>query len=590
MSYLRRWTLLATILLALLTNCCFAVAPTVLRDVPGDAALILATQPLSELSIKADSYARKMGLPIAPEEPIDLGAMLSGKLEIPGLIDPSRGLALIITDLEQAEETLMLFLPITDPKTAADVLTGNGATPHPDMPGAFQRMGEDSVAMVVGNYLAMASDVEQFKKLSELKKGVTLSASDAKVFAENDVAAVINLAGIMPKLREQMLEGLANMPEEAKTSGNEQMMTMMVDRISECQTVTLGFRLGDAGINMVVNMLAKPGSTLATYLANNTKTTPAALAKLPAGSMIFGGSVALNPEVMSSLMDALIDMNLAAVKEENINKEEIIALRDVLHKTYESNNKGSFALYTPSAPSGSGMNMCMVVHQDNLAETMKLSKSSIEALNKLYQQGDGKMPVITYTENAGKVGDLSYNEVVADLSQMEMNPEGMQALTMVFGSPKFTVQSALVKENIMASGIGEGMLEQAVSLVNNSTTSLDKQAGVAKAAQNLPPQANAYLFVDIQGYSQFVMQMMMGMAQQNPEATQGMMIAMGMMGQLQGTAGWAATAEDGILKTEAFIPMETVQSVANIGMMMLQSMGGGMGPGQEPQGSSGSTF
>ncbi len=591
MSYLKRGLLTAVIVLALVTNWCAAVSTEILGDLPGDAAFVLVTKPLSELSKKADNYARKLGLPISPEEPVDLGAMLSGELEIPGVMDPSRGLALVITDMNNAEETLMAFLPITDPKAAAEALTASGATPHPGMPGAFQRMGEDSVAMVVGKYITMASNVEVFKKYTEAKKGVTLSASDAKVFADNDIAAVINLTGVMPELKKQMQEGLAEMPEEAKTGANQQMFNTMIDRFSECEVVTLGLRLGDAGINFSMNAHAKPGSTLAKYLINKTKTSPAALAKLPGSNLIFGGTLALDPEVMTTLMDAVIDMNIAAANADKAKEEDIKALRDIMHSNAVL-DKSSFALYTPSASGGPGMNMCMVVHQENLAQAMKQNKQMTEALSKLYQQTNNKtMPVMAYTENAGKVGELSYDEFVADFSQAEMAPEAMQGITTLFGSPKITGQSALVKKDIMAAGVGQGMLEQAIAMVNNSTTTLDKQAGVAKAVQNLPPQANAYAFVDIQGYSQFMMQMMMGMAQQNPEAAQGMAMMMGMMGQMQGTAGWAATAENGSLKTETFIPIETVQSVANMAMMVMQGMGGGMGPGgQEPADTGTPTF
>jgi len=55
-------------------------------------------------------------------------------------MDSSRGLAVVIPDLNNAEKTLMAFLPITNPKAAAEALTANGATPHPELPGAFQRM------------------------------------------------------------------------------------------------------------------------------------------------------------------------------------------------------------------------------------------------------------------------------------------------------------------------------------------------------------------------------------------------------------------------------------------------------------------
>jgi len=51
--------------------------------------------------------------------------------------------------------------------------------------------------MVVGNYIAMASNIEVFKKLPEMKKGVTLSPSDAKLFSASDVVAVIKLGGVM---------------------------------------------------------------------------------------------------------------------------------------------------------------------------------------------------------------------------------------------------------------------------------------------------------------------------------------------------------------------------------------------------------
>ena len=89
-----------------------AEVPAVLQQMPADAAVVIATQPLSTLNAKANAFTQKLGLPVSPDQPMDLGMLLSAQLGIPGQVDASKGIGIVIGNLMQAEQTLAVFLPI----------------------------------------------------------------------------------------------------------------------------------------------------------------------------------------------------------------------------------------------------------------------------------------------------------------------------------------------------------------------------------------------------------------------------------------------------------------------------------------------
>jgi hypothetical protein len=239
-------------------------------------------------------------------------------------------------------------------------------------------------------------------------------------------------------------------------------------------------------------------------------------------------------------------------------------------------------MYPPANPNpAGGMQMISIGDYPNIKQILKNAQSLSAAFTKVSGQMGTKVP-LTFTPNAGKVENLSYDEAIMDISQMNVSAESAQAMTMLTGGKNtMSKQICIINEHQTAACTGEGALQQAIALAKNNPAGLDKDANIAQAAANLPSQANIYAFVNIGPYMQSTMGMMSNM-QGQPGMNPMVMMMAGMFSQIQGTVGMSAILENGRAQGEIFVPGNLIKSLAAVGMQAAMGPQPGMQPGMEP--------
>jgi hypothetical protein len=402
------------------------------------------------------------------------------------------------------------------------------------------------------------------------------------------------------------MAGMAGSAELQKYPGWVALLTKALDRICELESAGLGVSLGQQGINVKYNCQAVADSVLAKYMSGHNKTDLCRLAKLPVNDYIYAFAYSLDTRILLDPVSAVLDALMADPRfAGKINAGDMDQLKNIFKEMCQWNDICAGALYMPSeSASTAGLNMVTVAAYSEAAKLLAKSAELMPLITKIAEQMGYKL-VLSYNKDAGKVGELNYDEVVVDFSGLPLPPQVMQSLGTVYGTgmPAFKEQICLMADNVVAIGIGQGCIDKAVAMVKDGPAGLDKQSDIAKVAATLPAKANAYIFVDmskyLQWYSQLLLgqaQSMMAMAQQGQEqcmqqASQQLTMMANMLsmiaGQVKGSVGGSVILENGGLKMDTFVPTELVksgvQSAQMVAGMMMGGMQGGYGSGGDTQ-------
>ncbi len=572
--------IIAAVLLNLLVSggFCQAAAPAIFNEMPADAILVIATKPISELGPKMTSFAQQMGL-ISPDMPVSVDQLLAMQMGIPGLLDASQGVALAFTDLDNMEESMAVYIPVTDSKAALGMMSAvedaaAGTWSVPDK-GMFLKP--------FPKHLLLCNSAPALAKVSGLAKGIKLAEPDQQLFDKADAALFFKLEKVLPAFREKMKTGLTQDAQLNQNPGMASLMNIAVDRLCELQNLSAALRLANNGINLQIETQAQPGTVMANYLSNHPKTGVASLANLPTGNFLTAAAFKWDPKVAANLINTAVDaMSGDPQLAGKLKADDLNDLKKQLTQLFSQLDSGSVAMYPPANPNpAGGMQMISIGDYPNIKQILKNAQSLSAAFTKVSGQMGTKVP-LTFTPNAGKVENLSYDEAIMDLSQMNVPAESAQAMTMLTGGKNtMSKQICIINEHQTAACTGEGALQQAITLAKNNPTGLDKDANIAQAAANLPSQANVYAFINIGPYMQSMMGMMSNM-QGQPGMNPMVMMMTGMFSQIQGTVGMSAILENGRARGEIFVPGDLIKSLAAVGMQAAMGPQAGMQPGMEP--------
>jgi hypothetical protein len=558
--------------------------PAVLKEMPADSAVVIACYSIDSLSKKLNLFAQQIGM-LEPGSPAKVEEVIWQQWGLTGMIDASAGFGVCISDITNANETTIMFLPVLDGNSAMQSIGAVEVAGSTDI----RQVPMGPVVKMAGRYLMMAENAEILNALGQKPKGVKLSSSAVEIFAKSDVAVTINLAGLMPKVKEKILKEMTSDPEIQKHPSIVKVINMATDRLSELQSASVGILLGEEGVNLKTNVQAAPNSTLAKYLSNHPTTDISKLAKLPGQNFILAGAVNFDKKMFVDMAGAVIDAIAGDPSlSEKINQADLKELKALLPQM--CNSVGTVAMYAPgvAADPGAVPKQIIIGDFEDTKQAMESYGQMCSLITKISTQAG--FPIkMTYKKAAGEIDGVSYDEITTDMSEFPMPDEAKQGMTAAYGGqPQFSQQFALLADNTLVMGMGQDALKEAIALVKNKTTGLDKNPEIIKAAKNLPSRANALFLVDVGKY----MQMASGIvqAQMQAQGDQGMnpmvMISM-MLGQIKESVGASLILEDGTIKGEVAIPIDMIKSAAQmVQMMMGAAMGSQMPPGQMPPGQS----
>jgi hypothetical protein len=543
------------ICLALAGSSLCAAVPAVLQKMPADAGLIIATQPLETLNAKASALAKKLNLPIPPDQPLDLGSLLGMWVGIPGQMDTTKGIGISIGNMMQSQQTMVIYLPMLN---VGNTLVASGGVKNEAAPGIWTLPNQKGFAKSTGGYLMIASQSLTLTNLASSPKGVKLSESDQALFAKSDIAVTANMAPIMGMAKMMAAGIFMNNPKVQQYPSLMQLVNLLTDRLAEIERTSLGLSLGQSGINLAFHLQARPASQLAGYFTGHPTTDISELAVLPPAGYSTIYAFNYNGEAFRPFFDSLFDiLGSDPTISEKIGAESITTLKTLM--SYKMDAKGAVAEYATASGTKKSLG---VTSNSDLDKMLEAGQKACPLITKIIAQFGFDIP-ITYQVKAGTTGGLIYDQVTVDFSKFSTDPKALEVVKkQMGGSLSFTEKFCKIDEKRLAFTLGDGNLEELLNFIKSGQPGLDTDPAILNTAKGLPDKANVYAFIHV------------GNAVRSMLATappQIMMMA-GMLTQIQGVIGTSAVMGKGSLKTDLHIPDDVIQSIGTLiqQFMMMQ--------------------
>ena len=528
---------LATLVLLILAAVPLTAANTdLLSLVPADAEAVLVTEPLDQLSKHFDAFGRAARLPVMPPDQAfsfeqHIAQMTGAQVNIDG----SRGLALAVTSLMGASQTLVVLLPVTDAQAFVKAAAAEQVAQSENL---WSMPDGETYLLPLKKYVALSPDTNALIAYQNASHGLKLSAANAQLVNTNQAAAVIKLRSVTPMagmmLMMQAQQQLQN-NQAGQSPATAGLMQLAAQRIGELESLAIGLRFDDAGAYVQQNLQAVAGSTLASYLAGSPTTSVEPLNKLPAGSVVGASVISLDKKMLADPLLTVFsllgsDANVDRQSLDNLNTK-LTALAEVF---LDQPIAGGTYLSSDAAQPGN----IRIGHLAQAEKVLALVRESMPLLGKIAEQAGSPLP-FSYQAQAGKMGDTPYDAVATTVPQ---------------ASPTRFI--AAVGKNKLVSADSEGAFKEALQLAQGQGA-LGQDPAIAQAAQKIAPQANCFVFVNMSLLSQAFAGQMQSASPPAGFLGQGFVDA---LAKLRGTCAASATLSDGRLESQTFVPAEFVRT------------------------------
>jgi len=582
---------------------CTGAQAQVMDQVPAEAFVVVKCAKLQDTSAKLAKFMHELGVDAFQPELADPLGALQGKMKAQNGVDKNGELAWVFCDPAVAEnepdKSVLVLVPISDykaflsnwPDAKADGNISEVNFGNADEPGFVANWGK---------YAAISPS----KAVVGLKPaGIKAQGLAAKEIASKDIVAFVN----MPKLREkaqpklaeartklqgEVEQGLANDADAQKYAPVvKALVNELVDvadqLMKDASGVTYGIGLEDQGIRTTVVAEFNSGSDTGNAVAKLKNTNEPLLAGLPTGKyLVFGGGIS-DPQATLALINKFVDPLVAELKKVNAgagggadNDATAGAISKYVDafKAYVGALQGQpFGMIAPGGQIG----------QEPLIQFVSIQKGDPNKLKSAQQQmmttqqdmmkalSGGKQAMkVTQTPNAKTVEGVSFDQMVSQVDVAAAGPNAQQAQMMMntmYGPNGITILSGVVGDRLLvASGVTDEVLAQAVRSAKANVNNLDKLAGVQSVSAQLPKNRSAAFFIPL---DQIV----------NTAATYaqafGMPVQIQLPQDLPPIGGTIAT-EGNAVRLDSYTPTELVRAVVAAGMQVAQQMqGGGRHPG-----------
>jgi len=566
--------------LALLLGLMMTVRADMLAELPKDAPLVIVTKPIADVSSDLNTFLNAIGAPM--ESPLNLADELSDKMNLPTAIDETRPLAMAVSDPDNAEDSLLLIVPVKNADALKAAFEADPSIKPSITPGIWTLDAGDGSLMYLkpqGEHLKVAPNLELLN-LSAGTLGFTFTPEEQKIVEQSHFCCRMNLAAFQEKVAE-LIDFAKERPELAKNPGM-QVMPWYLEQFKNMETVIVGAMVKTTGLHLSVSAKAKSGTALAKSFNGHPKGDFSILGKLP--NKEFATAVALNfePQALAELnndfftllnkaqTDTPADQQTAPVLAPEDMKQIQDAMAQAL-KTY--GNKGGYAEYTTmmAAPTG---NMFDTVNYQGVfecrdAKAMQTNLVKIMPLVEKLMNQAMKIP-FTYKTDAGQAAAKSYDLLTVDMTQVMQEAAGAQNAPAANAKMVLNEYLCFLPNNKMVFAMNPQHLEELLKFQDSPAgDGLDKNPLIVEAAKNLPPQANAYFFTNLGA----AMRQIMMRQQQQGNMDPGMMMMAGLFSSMQGTIAGSAVMENEHLNGTCVIPASLIQNF----VLMFTQMQSGMG-------------
>lgn len=567
----------------------------VLEQVPGDALAVLKVKSLNGTSTKVAKFATDLGLAaFMPQMGDPLGA-LQGQVGIQQGLNKDGDFAIAYLDNAQfagvrPDQSMVVLIPVAD----YQAFLGN-------FPGAVTTGEISQIAMGPakepgyvahwGNYAALSPTQSVIAK--KPSAGLKAQGASAKELDSKDLIIYANFAAIRPKIAEPLKQGrdealnsiedeLAVNPQMAKfTPVIKAIVTQVFNGMDafmrDAQGATFGINLSDEGLSISLLAEFQPNSYLGNTVASIANTDKPLLGGLPSGKYLMYGGAVMDPKVATKLLD---DMTAPVLKElATVEGGEAKAVSDyvaTMKKFIAANTGATFGMVAPSGQPGRDPLVQFIgSYSGDVAAMQAAQKDFIQQQEQVMAAfGMPADAVKTAVAPAAKtVEGVTFDQMTTTIKPDPNNPAAQQQAMMMqwmYGQAGPNALMGAVGSNLLvASGISDEMLAEAIKATKTSAAPLGDIAGVKSVATNLPAKRIAVVYVPVDeivttGLS-YAKQMGAGLTVQLPPELP--------------PIGAAIATEGTAIREDIYVPTSLVQSLVAAGMQAAMQMQGGGRPG-----------
>lgn len=582
----------------------------ILSHVHEGADAVIVVPSLRQLSDKVVVLANALGM--GAQLPPDPLMMLKMMGQLGQGLDDNGNVGLVIYNLERAigdliddadhmapkEPNMVLLLPVTD----ATAFMANFANQQPkDMGNDIKQitfMGSPVMVKTLNDqYVALSDKVDSIThyKAANADHWTDAQGKIAQKYTDNsDLIVLFNpktLGNLLTQYDEMIRSGLKTEWDKAGEKTPEfKSMRPLLDyyfdlmlkaantALQDTTGIAMGLTITEAGISNGMSFQFKDGSTMNKILAKN----PNALG--PFDSLPEMPWVTLTTQDASHLdQTLLLELIKKMIPSKDLVAEEYHDIIDQVNSVFDDYNLYDYVVQQIQiANTTGGTEIISAVkskdHSKAVFEKIRqLIKPTIGLVNAILAATDDETKdklTSSLTENV-QITDAA---TATDLFTITGKDEVGTAIAASFGSPTIEVYYSHNNDGTVVTLGDKNYVELALKAVSAKQVPASYKTIVDNAKPNLPAHRMLEMYINLPNY---LKQIQSTMLKQPGGAQVAMMI--GMFQLPEGTAPMVYTASNtqGGMSVDGFIPMSTISTLAQKGMMLQQMMMGGA-PGSAP--------
>jgi len=581
---------LAALAVALLVMTAAAVRAQVLDQVPSDALAVLEIKNLNALNEKAAALAKQFGIvEMNPMAADPLGALLQAGGITGGVNkDGDAALALLNGDLNGEEPPLIGLIPVTD--YAAFLKNFGDAAKDGEFDVVhFTFNGEkDKDNTYVANWGKYAAIADKKEHLAKKPDGFKTAGATAKEISTKDVAFVVNMKVLGPKLSEQIKahqdellakvdQAIAGQEKAAKygplaKAVVNQMLAMVQQLLTETRHATLSLNLNKDGIGLALLGDFTPDSYLGKNVSSIRGTDGPLLTGLPeAKYIIFGGNMVSGETGQKMFEDALrpIEVELGKGGDE---MRPIVTMVEAVKKVIAASKGQTMGVIAPTGALGAtSLLQTVAISTGDAKVLLGMQQTIMEAQQKLMAMLPNQPQMkLTFADNAKTVDGVQFNQFTNEVAGNDaVAAQVKQMFAMLYGPAGATGYTGAIDDQhvLTVSGLEDPMISAAIKAVKEKQDNLSKQPGVTLVNQNLPPSRKAVFYLAL---GELVT------TGTNYARMMGMPIPVNIKPDLA-PLGFAAGTDGSAARMDVFVPADLVEAMVTTGLQLKVMGQGGRG-------------
>jgi len=357
------------------------------------------------------------------------------------------------------------------------------------------------------NWVIYSLDAEAVTKVSETKPDASirmiLTEPVQKVFEEGEIAIVLNAVALrktyraqIDRAKEQMIKAAGSTPPGAEPSSsvkigqeyNRKMIESLMKVVDDARVIAKHVSIADQALDVEALITVEPGSSSATFLADQAPSELPLLDKLPTGRLLYYGLAG----DFSRLIAASAQMTASADPE----NEKLKSVLKELESVQFQELAGAFGLGDLEGGVVRGVSLTRVNSPDSYHD---LVRRTVEAIGTV-DEGTLRQEM-SIERDAETIDDTKVDLVKVGFTPSSDAPgaaASQDVMEIMFGKQGMTQRIGVV-DGTFVQAIGDAsIMESAIKAIRDGAPESDAAAKAAsKTREELEGQANVVVLTDL---------------------------------------------------------------------------------------------